>query len=143
MKIFKSITSIGTSLSLLYWAAIPVLAVGGDPSTNGISLCPTNFSGSNTLCAAASIGGIVQTIINVVLFVAFIAALIFLIYGGIRWIISGGDKEGTAKARGTVTSALIGLVVVLGAWILINLILQFFGIQGGLSGLQPPALIRQ
>ena len=85
--------------------------------------CDTSQTGFQVPCFQ-DIGQVVTFAINTLLFVSFIAALVFLIIGGIRWIMSGCDKEGTAKAKGTVTSALIGLVVVLGAWVLVNVALQ-------------------
>jgi len=76
-----------------------------------------------------TIGGIVAAAIRLILIVAALVAFIFLIIGGIRWITSGGDKEGTAKAQSTITAALIGLVIVFAAWAIIRLIEVFFGIE--------------
>jgi len=91
---------------------------------NTVNLCPSGVY--NTLCnTTPGLADIVSKILSTILFVAFIAALVFLIWGGIKWIMSGGDKEGTTKAKETVTSALIGLAIVLGAWILINVVLNF------------------
>ena len=133
-KLTKLAAAVAGAGSILYSLATPAFA---------LSLCGglTNIgvSGGETLCTV-TVGGLVQSALNAVLFVAFIAALIFLIIGGIKWIMSGGDKEGTTKAKETVTSALIGLAVVLGSWILINVVLNFFGVQGGLTNLQPPTI---
>lgn len=57
-------------------------------------------------------------------------ALIFffmLVIGGIRWILSGGDKQQTEAARNQITAALVGLVIVFAAWAIANLIGYFFG----------------
>lgn len=95
-----------------------------------ISLCPTTGeNGTPAGLCTLEIGAALPQILNILLFVAFIAALVFLIYGGIRWILSGGDKEGTAKAKGTVTSALVGLAIVLGSWLLVNIVLGLFGLS--------------
>lgn len=128
-KIKSFLLAILSAGSLLSLTATPAFAV---------SLCPGGqFS---PLCTnVIDAGGLVSIGLNVLLFVAFVAALAFLIIGGIRWILSGGDKEGTAKARSTVTSALIGLVVVLAAWILINIILKFFNLPG-VNDLQLPSI---
>lgn len=105
-----------------------------------INLCNNATGiGVSGLCNV-TLGGVVITALNTVIFVAFVAALIFLIIGGIKWIMSGGDKEGANKAKETVTSALIGLAVVLGSWVLINVILKFFGAGGGLNSLNIPNL---
>lgn len=119
-KLAKVGGALVVSITSFYWT-LPVLAAG--------TLCPPgDFSG---LCSKTfKPEDLVGFAINVAIFVAFVAALLWLIYGGIRWIISGGDKEATAHAKGTVTSALIGLVIVLAAWIIINLLLTLFGLKG-------------
>lgn len=123
-KVTKIATGLTAGLGCMYWSVLSVFA-----APSGGTLCPAGDF--NSLCAKTyKAEDLVKFGINIVLFVAFVAALLWLIFGGIRWITSGGDKEGTAKAKGTVTSALIGLVIVLGAWILINVILQFFGLNG-------------
>jgi len=61
-----------------------------------------------------------------------IAAVVFFfmfITGGIRWIISGGDKTQVEMARAQVTHAVIGLILTFFLFVVINLIEQFFGIS--------------
>lgn len=126
----KFLLTTGATLSMLYWAAAPAMAA---------TLCPTDSQFAGLCNNTPSAEGIVGWAINMGLFIAFVAALGYLIYGGIRWIMSGGDKEGTAKAKGTVTAALIGLAIVLGSWILINIVLQIFNI-GSVGSLTLPTL---
>lgn len=76
-----------------------------------------------------TIPGIISTLIKLILVVAAIIAFVFLVIGGIKWITSGGDKEGTQKAQGTITAALVGLVIVFAAWAIIRLLEVFFGFQ--------------
>lgn len=128
----KNLIKLGIVAGSFFLFAAPTLAVG---------LCPSNPPfppGCNGTSADPNV--IIPNVINLLLFVAFVAALVFLIIGGIKWIMSGGDKEGSGKAKETVTSALIGLAVVLGAWILINIVLSFFGVTGGISNLTLPSL---
>ncbi|MFC1727727.1 hypothetical protein ACFL0Y_04350 [Patescibacteria group bacterium] len=73
--------------------------------------------------------GMIPTVIRVILIVAALVALIFLIIGGIKWITSGGDKAQVESARGTVTAALIGLVIVFAAWAIMRMVGYFFGIN--------------
>ena len=72
---------------------------------------------------------IVQAVIRVVLLLAFVLSFIFLLIGGIRWITSGGDEKAVAGARGMITAALIGLVIVLVAYALIRLVETFFNVS--------------
>lgn len=78
---------------------------------------------------------IIGTVIKWILIIAAVLAFIFLVWGGLKWITSGGDKEGTAKAQSTITAALIGLVIVFAAWAIVRLLGVFFGfdIFGGLT----------
>jgi len=75
------------------------------------------------------IEGIVANILNIIVPVVGIILLIMLIMGGFQYITSGGETEQTAKAKKTLTAALAGLLVVLGAWLIINLIEKFTGLN--------------
>ena len=68
-------------------------------------------------------------VISAALFILFTASLIFLLIGGVMWITSGGNKEGMAKAKNTVTYAIIGLALGLASFIIINIVGTFFGIN--------------
>lgn len=117
VKIGSMVSALGVSL-----LAFPSMVLAAEI----VELCPPGVT--NKLLCTAELQTVLPGILNVLLFIAFIAALIFLIYGGIRWILSGGDKEGTARAKGTVTAALIGLAIVLGSWILVNIVMALFGL---------------
>ena len=83
---------------------------------------------------------IVRGIVQFILVVAFIAAFVFLLIGGIRWIIAGGDEKAVAGARGTITAALIGLVIVLVAYAIIRLVEIFFNVNIVTQGVIIPTI---
>jgi hypothetical protein len=61
-----------------------------------------------------------------------IGALVFffmLVLGAIQWISSGGDKQALEGARGRITSALVGLVLLFAALAIIKFIEAFFNIN--------------
>jgi hypothetical protein len=76
-----------------------------------------------------TIPALVAAVIKFALIIAALIAFAFLIIGGIKWILSGGDKDAMGKAQGSITSALVGLIVVFAAWAIIRLIEVFFGIS--------------
>lgn len=88
---------------------------------------PDAFGNLGTL----TLGGMISFAINAILIVAAIAFFFMLILGGIRWILSGGDKANTESARGQVTAAIVGLVIVFSAWIILTFVLGIFGIEFG------------
>ncbi len=58
-----------------------------------------------------------------------ITALIFLIWGGISWIMSQGDKSKVESARKRITYAIIGLIVAFASYMIINTVGTFFGVK--------------
>ncbi|MBP9718939.1 MAG: hypothetical protein KBD46_00555 [Candidatus Levybacteria bacterium] len=74
-------------------------------------------------------GNIIQLFINLLLLSATILTLFFLIWGGIDWIMSGGDKEGLAKAKAKITYAIIGLIIAVLSFAIINIIGTFFAVD--------------
>lgn len=68
-------------------------------------------------------------IITYLLIGATLLALLFLIFGGIKWIISGGDKTAVEGARKMITYAIIGLVIAFLSFFIINTIGNFFGVN--------------
>ena len=63
---------------------------------------------------------ITVNLINYALFFIGALALIFVIYGGVLFVTSGGDADKTTKARNTLLYAVIGVVVVVLAYAIVN-----------------------
>lgn len=76
-----------------------------------------------------SIGGILGAILNVVFYVGIALSIIFLIIGGIKYITAGGDETNIAAARGQITNAIIGFVVVIAAFSLKAIIKNLIGVD--------------
>ncbi len=74
-------------------------------------------------------GNIFSLAINLLLITVSVLSLFFLIWGGIKWILSGGEKQGIEAARATITYAIIGLVISLSAFLIINVVGNLFGID--------------
>ena len=72
---------------------------------------------------------IVQVILNLVVRFAGIALFIMLVIGGFKYLASGGNPEETGKAQKTITTAILGLVLLLGAWLIILLIQEITGVS--------------
>ena len=50
-----------------------------------------------------------------------------VIAAGLQFILAGGEKEGLAKARKTLTSALMGLFLAAAAWLILIFLEKLFG----------------
>jgi|SRR3989344_786506 len=93
---------------------------------NAINLNPPAAANAAT---GITIEGAIGWAFTAILVIAAIIFFFMLIIGGIRWILSGGDKASTESARGQITAALIGLVIVFGAWAIATLLGGILGID--------------
>lgn len=75
----------------------------------------------------------ISTFINAALRFAFIIAilgvLVMLVWGGVAWIVSGGDKDAVGEARKRIVNALIGLAILAVAFAIAQLAGQFVGVD--------------
>ncbi len=65
-----------------------------------------------------------KTILNFILgFLGFVA-VVYIIYGGFLYVASGGNEENTAKGKKIILYALVGIVIILASFAIVNTILQ-------------------
>jgi len=72
---------------------------------------------------------ILNNALSILLTAGIMITVIFMIISGIRWITAAGDKEKIAKARAGLTWAIIGLVIMLAAFLIINIFNYALGIN--------------
>jgi len=76
----------------------------------------------------SDIGSLISNLLTVAMVLSGLIVFAFLVWGGVQWITSGGDKAGVEAARNRITAALIGLVIVGAAYAVMRLLEAFFGI---------------
>lgn len=127
-------------LSLLGTAAVSVLSMlfapvsfafersmqDGADAARGIDQATDLFGG----------GGIFTTITNVLLFVVGAISVIMIVIGGLRYVLSGGNSSNITTAKNTILYAIVGLIVSLLAYAMINFVITSFvpgtgGVNGG------------
>jgi len=79
--------------------------------------------GLNTLLGAFN------NLLTILLIIVIVLALFSIILSGIQWITSGGDEKGLEKARGRLKYSIIGLIVGLLSFFIIQFIANFFGVS--------------
>ncbi len=117
-KLTKFMTAGGGVLTTLALGATSVFAQGAGQ----IKILPDK---APTIAPGPLVGGAV----NLIFLVSFLIVFVILIIGGIRWMLAGGDEKAVAAAKGMVTGALIGLVIVLAAYTIIRFVGIFFGVN--------------
>jgi hypothetical protein len=92
----------------------------------GNELIPEDCRRGNQPQGACGIKELVQVGINVtrvILGVLGSFALLMFVYGGIMFLISIGNQERVQKAKSILTNAVIGILIVLSAWVIVNFII--------------------
>jgi hypothetical protein len=65
-----------------------------------------------------------KTILNFILgFLGFIA-VVYIIYGGFLYIMSGGDDANVEKGKKIILNAAIGIIIILASFAIVNTVLR-------------------
>lgn len=92
---------------------------GKDASGNSLTECTGLKSSSNQNDLMAQANAIINVVIGVIGFVA----VAFIIFGGIQYTTSAGDPGKVKKAKDTILYGIIGLVVSMLAYAIVNFVL--------------------
>jgi hypothetical protein len=85
----------------------------------GGAACAKPASGATNLFGP---NGIFITITNILLFIIGAVAVVMLIIGGIRYVVSAGDQNAVTSAKNTILYAIIGIVVAFLAYAAVNFV---------------------
>jgi hypothetical protein len=120
-----------------YWGPI-VSCTGNYPIGSGSSAITSNNPSGKPNCT--NLDDLIQTFVNAIYLLMSVAlfaiAPILFIVGGLMMIASGGNPERITQARKTMIGAVIGVVIVLCAYLIVNTVIVLFHISGisGFSG---------
>ncbi|MDO4871204.1 MAG: pilin [Candidatus Saccharibacteria bacterium] len=103
----------------------------GTTVKDGISGGASTAKGDNQPDNLEGQQGIFKKVTDVLLFLAGAVAVIVLIIGGIRYVISSGDSGQVQSAKNTILYAVVGLVVVIMAYAIVNFVVNQFQGNGG------------
>jgi D-alanyl-lipoteichoic acid acyltransferase DltB (MBOAT superfamily) len=123
MKLVKTLVA---TFSYLTVTASSTLAVGiNNPASN--------------ITTANGVGDLFRIVFLFLIGIVGGLAIIFIIIGGIRYILAGGNEKATAAAKNQITAALIGLVIALLAVVIVVIVGTILGTPGGLLNNPTPS----
>jgi len=79
--------------------------------------------------AISFLNSFLPALVTLIFIVGVVIFFFILITAAIQWIASGGDKQAVETAKGKLTHALIGLILLFSAFAIIKLLEDFFGIS--------------
>ena len=122
-----------TSLMVLGLTAAPLALCGSPVYAADPPAEPTNVNKSVTdglKATGASNGkkleGNIKLVVNVLLFLLGAIAVLMIIIGGIRYVLSNGESSQVTAAKNTIMYAVIGLIVALLAYAIVNFVVDQF-----------------
>ena len=68
--------------------------------------------------------GLIKTVVNVLLWAVGILSVIMIIFSGLRYITSVGDASKTKSAQSTLTYSVVGLIVAIMAYAIVNMVIN-------------------
>ncbi len=75
------------------------------------------------------LGKVLSNGLTMFMTVGIILCLIFIVWSGVQWATSSGDKNKLASARGRITWAIVGLVIILLVFFILNVVGKLFGVK--------------
>ncbi len=124
-------------LKLFKFAAVaavmvaPALALGYNEVQNGLQGSPLQgIFGTGGLTSSQSLTELITNGIRLMLLFAGAIAVVFVIIGGYQYLTSGGNEEQAEKGQKTLLNAIIGVVVIVLAYVIINVIVNLVSGNG-------------
>lgn len=128
MKLRYMLLNIVTTLTLVL-APVPVMLgtasavdCGNSPAAKAVLKdLDGNQVGNN--CGKDRVNNLFATIVNIMSLLVGMASIIVIIYGGFKYITSGGEQGKVANAKGTLLYAVVGLAVAALAQLMVHFVL--------------------
>lgn len=122
-KSFKKLSQIATGAATAATLFAGRAMAADNPAQTGANAAradgmPTELIGVN---------GVFTKITNTILYAVGIISVIMLIYGGLRYITSGGDSKKVTDAKNTIMYAIIGLIIAILAYAIVNFVINAIG----------------
>jgi hypothetical protein len=116
-------------LSAFSLIAIPAAASASNIIGSALN-CGTDLQATGTVCASATssnstsaVSTLINEVITIFSWVVGSISIIMIIYGGFRYVTSGGNDQSVSGAKNTIVYALIGLVIVALAQVIVHYVL--------------------
>ena len=120
-------------LKLSIVALMAVVGVGmvSEPAfaaacTNAADCVKTGATTAGGTGTTTNVGTLIKTIVNVLLYILGAIAVIMIVIGGIKYTYSNGDSSSVQSAKNTILYAVVGLVIAIMAFAIVNFVITQF-----------------
>ncbi len=122
-KIGQVLTGAAAMVTILAGRAMATINNYENPALAGAEAARGNGMPENLI----GVDGVFTKITNTVLYAVGIISVVMLIIGGIRYVISAGDSKKVADAKNTIMYAIIGLIIAILSYAIVNFVITAIG----------------
>ena len=116
----------GASTVVVLWAG-RVMATSVSSYDNPAQAGAEAARGNGMPAELVGANGVFTKITNTILYAVGIISVVMLIYGGLCYVISGGDSKKVTDAKNTIMYAIIGLIIAILAYAIVNFVINAVG----------------
>jgi hypothetical protein len=120
----RRILGVGSLFAALLFTPVSVMAASGHCPEGSLNSSYSNSIAECNVAKEDNLIPVITTIINVLIGVLGIVAVIVIIFAGIQFVTSSGDAQKVAKAKNTILYGVIGLLIALLAYPIVNFVLS-------------------
>ena len=124
-KIKLILSSLMLTLAVATTGAALVVAPAGAQSPEQSACEGSGGAWSGTTCThgTRTVTGTIKNVGNIIVFITGAISVLMIIIGGLRYVTSGGDQGGITSAKNTILYAVVGLIVSVMAYAIVNFVL--------------------
>ena len=124
MKKWKQLTV--TFALLLGFGGAALVPAQNAAAINVFDQCKNNADAAVCKAKGDTVGPLIQTVINILLYILGAVAVVMIVIGGIKYTVSGGDSSAVTSAKNTILYAIVGIIVAVLAFAIVNFVLDSF-----------------
>lgn len=125
LSIVTKVQSIALSILTYLLATSPINA----QTSTWSGVCVGSSPSSKDVATLQGLECLIGNVFTIILTLIGLAGFVMFIIASFRYLLSGGNTKGTETARNTFTFVVIGIVVSLSGFIILNLLSSFTGIK--------------
>jgi len=118
-KILLTLVAVASLMGVMTLTSDVAFAGPADQIQKGVNAVDDNGKGT-------SLGDSIQIVVNILLYILGAIAVLMIVIGGIRYTTSNGDSSQIKGAKDTILYSVVGLVVAIMAYAIVNFVLKAF-----------------
>lgn len=108
-------------------ASVAVLSLPAAAQSPEQSACEGSggtWGGGGCTQGTRTLSGTIKSVGNILIFITGAISVLMIIIGGLRYVLSGGDQGTLTSAKNTILYAIVGIVVSVAAFAIVNFVLK-------------------